>query len=1312
MPRKAIIGFVSLLMALPIGAISQSAAPVFEFENHDATLGGAAPLSTDVRMGRPANAITIPSTVEIQFYQGRAGWQGPSYFLQAYSDSTYATAVGDPIYPSNFTDPLGNPISLPGYQGIVNASVTATFSTDLYYSLHFGCCDFSDDVRILGASSNAFTCTQVGGNGWCYGGVYSGPPYLLAATDVTNLTALAQYEADGKTQIADGGASLSGTVVVAAALRSNDGSPLQLQVEIEPASSPFTGQPSKTSAAVGSNGTATVSITGLANGQYHWQARAIDAHGGQSLWLSLSMNSATTDFVIPAPQSYSYFLGNAGPATSSVQQFRGYGSGSYAIPVGQWQGSTSLSAWYIGASFYCYNSAIQGLAVVQGTDANMDNATTIYNDTTLSDGGGFLYFYAPLSLVKGDFYQVVEECLWDGSWLGFVNAFNSGGSAVGGIASDSATLTNALDNGTLPPPPGAITVNTNLTAAKFTVSGPVTFSGSGTTETFPTAPAGTYTIAYGPVAGYMAPTSPGQTLAPGGTVVFTGVYNPISIAPNPLNFPVTFVGDTSATRYITVTNGSSVQVTMGAIVASPGFVVSGNCTLIKARGNCRLGVTFQPNAAGPITGTLTVNETKPAGVQTVALTGTALFRVAVTPNPIPAFPSTGIGAVSGPQCVTVTNNTTSPLAVTSIGTSSQYAVMNASTKCQRSLAANASCQACVQFAPSTLGFVSGALSITTGLGVQKIGLSGTGISGGIAATPSPLSFPETTVGAKSAVEFVNLTNDTGAIVTMGAVTASLNFLVSSNSCGTSIAAGKSCRVGVTFQPQSAGSLSGVLTVNETQPAGSQSINLSGSGANAVPKINAISPAVGAAGAGGFVIHVSGSNFSPASTVQWNGAARVTAFINAGQLQAQILSSDIGHANTAQVTVSTPAPGGGKSNSESFQILPLSWTKLKGSWSAECDTSFGVLAIPPDNPAGIYIGSSDLTHGCGIFKSTDSGQHWSSINNGLPQIGLLTKNYAAISALAIAPGKTSVLYAGTYVDTGIGVLFGQVLTTSNSGASWKDASGKPTGLLGTVNQINGPVLDIAVDPENSQQVLLTVPGAGIFRTSDGGSDWAVVDPGTNTPSAMSFITALRIAASDPSYAYATGFTGVSLDLPICYGQDCLALQGILPIDPIKSGDSGSDWAFMTSPGANPLPDFICDLAVDPHDPSIVYAATQAYLASGGVITSSGNKGVFRSADGGVTWQPINDDNGANISQFPIVKILIDPDVSTTLYAVTGFNGVFRSTDSGATWQQITMTGLAKSTFVATIGIAKSVLYVLTSDGVYSIDRHCTSNVCVQ
>jgi hypothetical protein len=85
-----------------------------------------------------------------------------------------------------------------------------------------------------------------------------------------------------------------------------------------------------------------------------------------------------------------------------------------------------------------------------------------------------------------------------------------------------------------------------------------------------------------------------------------------------------------------------------------------------------------------------------------------------------------------------------------------------------------------------------------------------------------------------------------------------------------------------------------------------------SGPAPAPAVSSLSPAATMAGGAGFTLTVNGSSFTNASVVRWNGSNRATTFLSATQLQAAIAAADIAAVGTAQVSVFTPAPGGGTS----------------------------------------------------------------------------------------------------------------------------------------------------------------------------------------------------------------------------------------------------------------------------------------------------------------------------------------------------------------------------------------------------------------
>ena len=90
-------------------------------------------------------------------------------------------------------------------------------------------------------------------------------------------------------------------------------------------------------------------------------------------------------------------------------------------------------------------------------------------------------------------------------------------------------------------------------------------------------------------------------------------------------------------------------------------------------------------------------------------------------------------------------------------------------------------------------------------------------------------------------------------------------------------------------------------------------------ADSTPILTSLVPTSTPADGAAFTLTVNGSNFVATSQVRWNGAARTTTFVNAGQVTAAIPASDIVTQGSAQVTVVNPAPGGASSDVLSFTI---------------------------------------------------------------------------------------------------------------------------------------------------------------------------------------------------------------------------------------------------------------------------------------------------------------------------------------------------------------------------------------------------------
>jgi hypothetical protein len=306
-----------------------------------------------------------------------------------------------------------------------------------------------------------------------------------------------------------------------------------------------------------------------------------------------------------------------------------------------------------------------------------------------------------------------------------------------------------------------------------------------------------------------------------------GVSGGVPVSPASLSFPDTNVAAGSSSQVVNVTNYTGQALTFGSITASPNFAVSLNqCgTSLEPGAGCKIYVRFAPTVSGSLTGTLTINETAPAGSQTVNLSGNGIGRVPVSPATL-SFPDTTIPAGSSSQVVSITNYTGQTLTFGSITASANFAV--SLNQCGSPLAPGVSCKVYVRFAPIAAGTLTGALTIneTDPAGVQTVSLSGKAI-GQIPVSPASLSFADVTLPGVTSSQVVKLTNYSGQTLTFGDITASDNFTVSLNQCGTSLAAGAMCKIYVRFSPTASGDLTGALTINETDPVGTQTVTLSG-----------------------------------------------------------------------------------------------------------------------------------------------------------------------------------------------------------------------------------------------------------------------------------------------------------------------------------------------------------------------------------------------------------------------------------------------------------------------------------------------------
>jgi hypothetical protein len=200
------------------------------------------------------------------------------------------------------------------------------------------------------------------------------------------------------------------------------------------------------------------------------------------------------------------------------------------------------------------------------------------------------------------------------------------------------------------------------------------------------------------------------------------------------------------------------------------------------------------------------------------------------------FGSQAVQSSRSPQSVTLTNTGSGALTISSIAVSGDFTQTN---NCGTSVAVGNSCAVNVILTPTRSGIRRGKLSISDNPSgnPQSVTRSGTGAAEpGVSLTPAGLAFSSQNVGTASAAQSITLTNTGTGILTISslAVTGTnASDFAQTNSCGSSVAPGATCTIGVTFTPSASVARTATLSVTDNANGGPQTVSLSGTGSHDV-----------------------------------------------------------------------------------------------------------------------------------------------------------------------------------------------------------------------------------------------------------------------------------------------------------------------------------------------------------------------------------------------------------------------------------------------------------------------------------------------
>ena len=286
---------------------------------------------------------------------------------------------------------------------------------------------------------------------------------------------------------------------------------------------------------------------------------------------------------------------------------------------------------------------------------------------------------------------------------------------------------------------------------------------------------------------------------------------------------------------------------------------------------------------------------------------------------------------------------------------------------------------------------------------------------------------------------------------------------------------------------------------------------------------------------------------------------------------------------------------------------------------------------PGRPNEYYFGAT----GGGLWKTVDGGTEWSAVTDG--QV-----TSSSVGAVAVAETNPDVVYIGMgEVQLRGSITQGDgVYKTKDGGKTWRHLGLKETQA----------VARIRIHPTNPEIVYVAALGhpygdneeRGVFKSVDGGNSWKKVLYVSPKAGAVDLI----IDRNNPKVLFASTWEVQRKAWKMWGGGGDSKLW--------KSVDGGDTWSDLSSnPGMPAPPIGKIGVTVSPADSNRVWA-----------IVEANEGGVFRSDDGGKTWERTNEERKLRQRAFYYSRIYADPWDKETVYCLN--TGFYKSTDGGKTF----------------------------------------------
>ena len=595
--------------------------------------------------------------------------------------------------------------------------------------------------------------------------------------------------------------------------------------------------------------------------------------------------------------------------------------------------------------------------------------------------------------------------------------------------------------------------------------------------------------------------------------------------PTQMTFGSLLVGSTSPTQTLTVTNSGGAALAGLTISVTGNFGLTANlCPATLAAGaSCTTGVTFTPTTTGIQAGTITLSSTS-TGVTpaVVPLTGNGIPAGSITANPgVVSFGTVTVGQSGPAQMVTLNNTGTTSFSGLQYQVTGDFGMPQ--NGCGTSLTGGASCTFAVSFSPSQAGTRIGAVTITStaaGFTPLVVGLTGTGLPAAqLAVTPSQLNFGTVAVGANSAAMQLTISNPGTGTLQGLSETASWPFAVGSGNCGTSLAAGSTCVIPVTFSPAAAGNVNGTVTVASSS-LGVPVVQVAVTGSGVLPASLSFSPAtisfpgtaVGATSAGqtvtvtnpggqglaGLTLGITGAEFGDFAL----GSSNCTATLTAG-------------ASCSALVTFTPTVAGGR------QAFVTASSTTAGVTFASATLNGTGLTAPVLSFTPVQVSFAPTLTG-----QVSATQTVTLTNSG--QAGIADLQISASPGFGVDPKQTTcTAVLGGGASCTAGVLFAPAV------------AGAATGALTAISKASGVSATAALSGTGSLPPgIVTSPAAVIqFGTTGVGTAAPEIPVTISNPGLLSAVTGLTLTLNPAAVQNGYGLSGNTCDTTLAAGASC-------------------------------------------------------------------------------------------------------------------------------------------------------------------------------